>query len=184
VTSGLRSRSRLNNGHRTRLAARKEAVKQTLLDTLPDLDDHRFADGCRTMDVESWLRSLGLEQYDALFRESDIDAEVLGDLTDADLEKLGVTLGHRKRVLRAIAGLGSTELAAKPPSPAPLSPPIDTAERRPITVMFCDLVGSTNVAARLAAEDWRTLVNAYLDEASAAVTGLGGHVLKKCPARG
>ena len=58
------------------------------------------------MDVVSWLRSLGLEQYEALFRENDIDAGVLGDLTDADLEKLGVTLGHRKRLLRAIAGLG------------------------------------------------------------------------------
>ena len=53
------------------------------------------------------------------------------------------------------------------------------AERRPITVMFCDLVGSTSLAAKLDAEDWRNLVNAYLDEASAAVTGIGGHVLKK-----
>jgi SAM domain (Sterile alpha motif) len=60
------------------------------------------------MDVGSWLRSLGLEQYEALFRENDIDAELLGDLTDADLEKLGVTLGHRKRLLKAIAGLKST----------------------------------------------------------------------------
>ena len=60
------------------------------------------------MDVGSWLRSLGLEQYEALFRENDIDAEVLGDLTDADLEKLGVTLGRRKRLLKAIASLNGT----------------------------------------------------------------------------
>ena len=119
-------------------------------------------------------------QYEALFRENDIDAEVLGDLTDADLEKLGVTLGHRKRLLKAIAESGSrTEPAAKPTSPPPLPSSTDGAERRPITVMFCDLVGSTSLAAKLDAEDWRNLVNAYLDEASAAVTELGGHVLKK-----
>ena len=65
------------------------------------------------MDVGAWLRSLGLEQYEALFRENDIDAEILGDLTDADLEKLGVTLGHRKRLLRAIATLGEAQSQAK-----------------------------------------------------------------------
>jgi class 3 adenylate cyclase/predicted ATPase len=131
--------------------------------------------GCRTMDIGSWLLSLGLEQYEALFRENDIDAEVLGDLTDADLEKLGVTLGHRKRLLKAIGELASADKIAPPTSLAPST----TAERRPITVMFCDLVGSTSLAAKLDAEDWRTLVNTYLDEASAAVTGLGGHVLKR-----
>jgi hypothetical protein len=62
------------------------------------------------MDVGSWLRSLGLGQYEALFRENDIDAEVLGDLTDADLEKLGVTPGHRKRLLKAIAALVISDL--------------------------------------------------------------------------
>ena len=131
------------------------------------------------MDVGAWLRSLGLAQYEALFRQNDIDAEVLGDLTDADLEKLGLTLGHRKRLLKAVASLDGPEPAAKPTSPAPPSLSTDAAERRPITIMFCDLVGSTNLAARLDAEDWRNLVGAYLDAASAAVTGLGGHVLKK-----
>jgi class 3 adenylate cyclase len=131
------------------------------------------------MDVGSWLRGLGLEQYEALFRQNDIDAEVLGDLTDADLEKFGVTFGHRKRLLKAIASLGATEPAAKPTSPASLPLSTATAERRPITVMFCDLVGSTSLASKLDAEDWRNLVNAYLDEASKAVTGFGGHVLKK-----
>ena len=104
---------------------------------------------------------------------------MLGDLTDADLEKLGLTLGHRKRLLKAIASLDGTEPVAKPTSPAPPSLSTDAAERRPITIMFCDLVGSTNLAARLDAEDWRNLVGSYLDEASGAVTGLGGHVLKK-----
>ena len=119
------------------------------------------------MSIGAWLQSLGLEQYEALFRENDIDGEVLGDLTDADLEKLGVTLGHRKRLLKAIAQLASADKIAPPTSPAPSM----TAERRPITVMFCDLVGSTSLAAMLDAEDWRTLVNTYLDEASVAVTG-------------
>jgi class 3 adenylate cyclase/predicted ATPase len=130
------------------------------------------------MDVGAWLRGLGLGQYEATFRESEIDAEVLPDLTEGDLNQLGVPLGHRKRLLKAIAALGTPETAANPPSPAPVPSPA-AAERRPITVMFCDLVGSTSLAAKLDAEDWRTLVNTYLDEASAAVTGLGGHVLKK-----
>ena len=130
------------------------------------------------MDVGAWLRGLGLGQYETAFRESEIDAEVLPDLTDSDLNQLGLPLGHRKRLLKAIAALGTGETAAKPPSSA-TSPPGGVAERRPITVMFCDLVGSTSMAATLDAEDWRTLVNSYLDEASAAVNGLGGHVLKK-----
>src|SRR5208337_4929194 len=76
-------------------------------------------------------------------------------------------------------GLGATDLAAKPANSAALRSSTNGAERRPITVMFCDLVGSTSLAAKLDAEDWRNLVGAYLDEASAAVAGLGGHVLKK-----
>jgi class 3 adenylate cyclase/tetratricopeptide (TPR) repeat protein len=130
------------------------------------------------MDVGGWLRGLGLGQYETTFRESEIDAEVLPDLTEDDLNQLGVPLGHRKRLLKAIAALGTGETIAKASSPAPVPSPA-AAERRPITVMFCDLVGSTSMAAKLDAEDWRTLVNTYLDEASAAVTGLGGHVLKK-----
>ena len=130
------------------------------------------------MDIGTWLRALGLGQYETTFRESEIDAEVLPDLTEGDLNQLGVPLGHRKRLLKAIAALGTAE-TTKPPSPAPASSPGGVAERRPITVMFCDLVGSTSMAAKLDAEDWRTLVNSYLDEASAAVNGLGGHVLKK-----
>ena len=130
------------------------------------------------MNVAQWLNAIDLGQYEALFREHEIDAGVLRDLVEADLEKIGVPLGHRKRLLKAIAALETGETAAKPPSPVPVLSPA-SAERRPITVMFCDLVGSTGIAAKLDAEDWRTLVNSYLDEASAAVTGLGGHVLKK-----
>ena len=131
------------------------------------------------MDVAAWLQGLGLEQYETLFRENDIDAEVLSDLTEGDLEKIGVSLGHRKRLLKDVAALAGH--APGPPAAATPTPQVADAdaERRPITVMFCDLVGSTSLAAKLDAEDWRNLVNAYLDAASAAVTALGGHVLKK-----
>ena len=138
-----------------------------------------------TMNVAQWLNAIDLGQYAALFHEHEIDAGVLPDLVEADLEKIGVPLGHRKRLMRAIAALsagGTPPSAAKPASAEPSpSPPRSgaEAERRPITVMFCDLVGSTSLTAKLDAEDWRNLVNAYLDAASAAVTGLGGHVLKK-----
>ena len=127
------------------------------------------------MDVGSWLRSLGLGQYEAAFRDNAVDAEALPELTDGDLEKLGVLLGHRKRLLKAIAELVPADKIVPRTSLAPST----TAERRPITVMFCDLVGSTSLAQKLDPEDWRTLVNDYLDQASAAVTDFGGHVLKK-----
>ena len=132
------------------------------------------------MDVGAWLHGLGLGQYETMFRESEIDAEVLPDLTEGDLNQpAGVPLGHRKASPSRRSLLsGPGKSLPTPPSPAPV-PSSAAAERRPITVMFCDLVGSTSLAAKLDAEDWRTLLNAYLDEASAAVTGLGGHVLKK-----
>jgi hypothetical protein len=101
------------------------------------------------MDVGDWLRSLGLGQYETLFRQNDIDAEVLSELTEGDLEKFGLSFGHRKRLLKAIASLGSTETALKPAAPVALQTSTDAAERRQLTVMFCDLVGSTAMSARL-----------------------------------
>ena len=89
------------------------------------------------MDVGGWLRSLGLGQYEALFRASDIDADILPELTEIDLEKLGVSLGHRKRLLRAISGLAAAEPLAAPAAPTGATPH-DAAERRQLTVMFCD----------------------------------------------
>src|ERR1700681_3294988 len=103
------------------------------------------------MDVGGWLHSLGLEQYEAAFREHKIDNEVLPELTDGDLKDLGVPLGHRKRFLKAIRALGATE-KEKLPSNQPAAPAqlcVDAAERRQVTVMFCDLVGSTALSARL-----------------------------------
>ena len=135
------------------------------------------------MDVGVWLRGLGLGQYEEKFRENKIDADVLPRLTADDLKDVGIAaVGDRRRLLDAIAALAAAKPADAPPFAHKSVPPKSdqlVAERRPITVMFCDLVGSTGLAARLDAEDWRNLVGAYLDEASAAVTSLGGHVLKK-----
>jgi SAM domain (Sterile alpha motif) len=143
-----------------------------LLDTLPNLDDHRFEDGCRTMDVGSWLRSLGLGQYEAAFRDNKIAVDLLPRLTGAGLKDIGVSaLGDRLRLLDAIVALASAKplanSAVSPPKAVALKGRELSAERRPITILFCDLAGSTSLAAKLDAEDWRNLVNAYLDEASA-----------------
>jgi class 3 adenylate cyclase len=143
------------------------------------------------MDVGNWLRSVGLAQYEAVFRDNGIEVDVLAELSDADLEKLGVLLGHRRRMQKAIADLGAAPAAAAerappPPLPEPVArpapappPTTESAERRHLTVMFCDLVGSTSISAKLDAEDWRDLIGGYFDAASAAVTRMGGHVAKK-----
>src|SRR4029077_20905058 len=112
------------------------------------------------------------------------DAAVLPRLTVDDLKDIGVSVvGDRRRLLDAIAVIAGAgrpaDVPASPMKSAPAKRLQASAERRPITVMFCDLAGSTSLAAKLDAEDWRTLVNAYLDQASAAVTDFGGHVLKK-----
>ena len=137
------------------------------------------------MSVRVWLCSLNLGRHEKKFRENKIDFDVLADLTDADLQELGVPLGDRRRLLRAIAELGAQQplttqarRTRAAPAPAQSFAQLDSAERRPITVMFCDLVGSTELAAALDVEDWRNLLNSYLDEASRAVTALGGHVVK------
>ncbi len=142
--------------------------------------------------IVDWLEKLGMSEYAERFAESDIDTSVLRDLTDQDLKELGVSLGHRRKMLRAIAELGSALVAPSATPlvrPAPIltgakAPPIPvavepTGERRYLTVMFCDLVGSTDISAQLDAEEWRDLVGGYLDAASAAVTEMGGHVAKK-----
>src|SRR6516164_2030424 len=129
------------------------------------------------MDVGGWLRSLGLGQYEALFRASEIDADILPELTDADLEKLGVPLGHRKRLLRAISGLAVAETLAAP-SASTGAKPQDAAERRQLTVMFCDLVGSTALSVRFDPEELREEIRAYQNAVSSVVARYDGFVAK------
>jgi hypothetical protein len=108
--------------------------------------------------VSDWLEKLGFGQYAARFSENDIDFALLTKLNDADLKELGVTsLGHRKRLLEAIA-----ERAAVAPSPARAEPKApDTAERRQVTVMFSDLVGSTALSAHMDPEDLREVISGW-----------------------
>ena len=130
------------------------------------------------MDISEWLRGLGLGQYADRFRENRIDAEVLPQLTTDDLRELGVVaVGDRRKLLTAIE-----ELAAQPQEPSAPTKPIEVSvERRPVTVLFFDLVGSTDVAAKLDAEDWRDLVSTYLDQASKG--DRGGRARSKEPRR-
>jgi class 3 adenylate cyclase len=138
------------------------------------------------MDVGGWLRGLGLGQFEKNFRDNKIDADLLPRLTNDDLKDIGVSaLGDRRRLLDAIAALAGAgaktpaDVSVSTSKPVPPKGPAVSAERRPITVMFCDLVRSTGLAAKLDPEDWRSLVKGYLDEASGALTGVGGHVLKR-----
>jgi predicted ATPase/class 3 adenylate cyclase len=146
------------------------------LDSLFDPEDHApaAAQGA-TMDVGEWLRALGLGQYESAFRKNEIDADILPELTDSDLEKLGVPLGHRKRLLKAIAGLGG---AASAPQPAAPGPAAETAERRQLTVMFVDLVGSTALSGRLDPEDLRSVIGAYHRCCTDVIERHGGLVAK------
>jgi class 3 adenylate cyclase/predicted ATPase len=137
-----------------------------------------------TVDVAAWLKNLGLGQYETAFRDNGIGEAVLPHLTVEDLKEIGVaTVGDRRMLLAAIAALAtptSSDATAPQRSPArPKKDPELSAERRPITVLFCDLVGSTAISAALDAEDWRNLVSAYLEAASEAVTQMGGRVAKK-----
>ncbi|HEY3964762.1 MAG TPA: hypothetical protein VGM05_09455, partial [Planctomycetaceae bacterium] len=122
------------------------------------------------MDVGDWLRNLGLPQYEDRFRENAIDSEVLLDLNEIDLEKLGAPLGHRKRILKAIAALRA------------LSPHVEasasTAERRQLTLMFCDLVGSTALAAKLDPEDMSDVIRAFQSAVADEVGRFDGHIAK------
>jgi SAM domain (Sterile alpha motif)/Adenylate and Guanylate cyclase catalytic domain len=130
-------------------------------------------------DIAAWLGGLGLERYVQTFRDHEIDTEVLPELTDVDLEKLGVPLGHRKKLLRAIAGLtaAEAELRAAPGSISTASRAPE-AERRQLTVMFVDLVGSTELAARLDPEDMAAVIRAYHKACTEVVERWGGHVAK------
>jgi class 3 adenylate cyclase/predicted ATPase len=129
-------------------------------------------------DIAEWLRGLGLEQYAPAFRDNDIDGEVLRRLTAEDLRELGVvSIGHRRRLLDAIAARGEGQPAAEtlpPTAPAP----VGEAERRQLTVMFCDLVGSTALSTRHDPEDLRELIGAYHRAVAETVGRFAGFVGK------
>ena len=135
------------------------------------------------MDVAVWLRGLGLERYDQAFRDNEIDEKVLSSLTAEDLKDLGVTLvGHRRRLVDAIAALGAAVATAAASTTVgaarPGTPVQGDAERRQLTVMFCDLVGSTALSARLDPEDLRAVIGAY-HRCVAKVIGRGGGFVAK-----
>ena len=127
-----------------------------------------------SVDVAAWLRGLGLAEYEPTFRENAIDSAVLPNLTNEDLKDLGVTLvGHRRRLLDAIVALRA-EPVARPRTDSAASAP----ERRQLTVLFCDLVGSTPLSARLDPEDLRGIIGAYHRCVTEIVEGFGGFVAR------
>jgi class 3 adenylate cyclase len=137
------------------------------------------------MDVVVWLRSLGLGKYEAAFRDNEINERVLPSLTQEDLKEIGVgPVGHRRILLEAIAALrGDTgskasSADAATPSTAPSVSPEDRAERRQVTVMFSDLVGSTALSARMDPEDLREVISAYQKCVAETVQRFGGFVAK------
>jgi class 3 adenylate cyclase/predicted ATPase len=135
------------------------------------------------MDVSAWLRGLGLEQYAPAFHDNDVDGEVLPELTADDLISIGVTsVGHRRKLLAAIAALGvehpTVAQSAASATSAPTSPATSDAERRQLTVMFCDLVGSTALSARLDPEDLCEIIATYHRAVAEVVAEFDGFVAK------
>src|SRR5712664_2116898 len=140
-------------------------------------------DACRfpvtPMDVAEWLRGLGLEQYAPGFRDNDIDREILRRLTGEDLRELGVrSIGHRRRLLDAISALHALSADVASTAASIDVPAQAEAERRQLTVMFCDLVGSTALSARLDPEDLREIIAAYHRAVGEVVAQFDGFVAK------
>src|SRR6516165_5507811 len=138
-----------------------------------------------SIDIADWLRGLGLEQYAQLFRDNDIDGEILGGMNAEDLKELGISsFGHRRRLLNAITALGGAPAtrdvaqSATSATSTPTSPPTIDAERRQLTVMFCDLVGSTALSVRFDPEELREEIRAYQNAVSGVVTRYDGLVAK------
>ncbi len=133
--------------------------------------------------IKQWLEDLDLGKYTELFSENDIDLATLPHITEEDLKELGVTLGARRKILAAIqalqGGTASAPLAEQPVAAGAPSPPKSaTAERRQLTIMFCDLVGSTELSRLLDPEDHRDIMRRYQNAVTGAITRYGGHVAK------
>ncbi|HET6469684.1 MAG TPA: AAA family ATPase [Geminicoccaceae bacterium] len=141
--------------------------------------------------LDEWLKGIGLGEHASLLAENDIDLDVLTELTDEDLRELGLSLGHRKRLLKAIRELGGTDTGeaatGEPATAAPLpwptaavrppAPPLE-AERRHLTVMFVDLVGSTELSRGLDPEQLRDIIRAYQNAVAGEITRFEGHIAK------
>ena len=129
--------------------------------------------------IADWLKQLGMPEHIQCFAENHIDFAILGDLTDQDLEKIGVTsLGHRRKLLSAISQLKGAPAAAVAAAPPATPRAADAAERRQVTVMFSDLVGSTALSARMDPEDLRELISAYQQCVAETVRRFGGFVAR------
>src|SRR5262249_55339054 len=129
-------------------------------------------------EIAEWLKALGMPEYTERFSENGIDVSVLRHLTDQDLKDIGVLLGHRRKLLAAIAELVGAVPAAAGPATSAEPKPHDVAERRQLTVLFCDLVGSTALASRLDPEDLREIVGLYHGCVAETVTRFDGFVAK------
>src|SRR3954468_20602675 len=136
------------------------------------------------MNVEAWLKSLRLEQYAAAFHENDVDAEVLPTLTAEELKDTGVSsIRHRRRLLEAIAALRLQATPGETPiqvssSPTLTQPTGNTAERRPLSVMFCDLIGSTALSARLDPEDLQEVIRSYQAPVASIIQQFNGFIAR------
>jgi hypothetical protein len=135
-------------------------------------EDHR-------MEVAAWLHGLGLERYVPAFRDNEIDWEVLPKLTSEDLREIGVAaIGHRRKLLEAIAALGTEMPAAAVTAASRDAPAQADAERRQLSVMFCDLVGSTALSTRFDPEDLREVIASYHRAVAEIVARFDGFVAK------
>src|SRR5215213_3163872 len=133
------------------------------------------------VDIGIWLRGLGLEQYEQAFRANDVDGQILPKLTAEDLAALGVaSVGHRRKLLEAIAALSSGAPPAAGARPGPAAAPISrhAAQRRQLTVMFVDLVGSTALSGRLDPEEMQEVLRAYQNTVAGEIARYGGHLAK------
>ena len=136
------------------------------------------------MDIAGWLRDLGLERYEQAFRDNEIDAEILPTLTADDLKDLGISvIGHRRKLLNAIAALvEAAEQASLQSGPGSRSGKLTSrpneAERRQLTVLFCDLVGWTELCANLDPEEMREVMRGYQNAVAGEIVRFAGHVAK------
>ena len=168
----MKKRSSAAGGKRAK--ARSSKAPKPKRNNAPKAATHRSS---ATRQLSEWLETLGLGQYAQHFAENDITFSILSDLTDQDLKELGVaSLGHRRELLRAIAEIRGVE-KGPPKAPRPAAQQ-DTAERRQVTVMFSDLVGSTALSARMDPEDLREVISAYQKCVAETVQRFGGFVAK------